>query len=199
MKKLLKNQKPIKIKKKKKKRSRIGNILFVTFFSTTLFCLIAGFAGAGYIYFHYSQDLPDVRELKNYHPSTITQVYSNTDEKIAEFYIEKRIMTPLEDIPLELKQAALAVEDSNFYYHFGIDPKAIFRAFLTNMKAGRVVEGGSTITQQLSKTLFLSRERTLPRKIKEAILAIRLELVSLRMIFLRCISTKFTTVMAVMV
>ena len=176
MKKALKNQKPVKTKKRKK-RSKLGKILIITFYSFTLFCLIAGFAGAGFIYFHYSQDLPDVRELKNYHPSTITQVFSQRDEKIAEFYIEKRIMTPLEDIPMSLKQAALAVEDSNFYYHFGIDPKAIFRAFITNLKAGRVVEGGSTITQQLSKTLFLSRERTLPRKIKEAILAIRLELV----------------------
>jgi len=176
MKKVLKNQKPNK-QKKKKKRSRLGKILLITFYSITLFFLIAGFAGAGYIYFHYSQDLPDVRELKNYHPSTITQVYSQSDEKIAEFYIEKRIMMPLENIPVALKQAALAVEDSNFYYHFGIDPKAIFRAFITNLKAGRVVEGGSTITQQLSKTLFLSRERTLPRKIKEAILSVRLELV----------------------
>jgi penicillin-binding protein 1A len=174
MKKLLKNQKPTKIKKK---RSKLGNILLITFCSITLLCLIAGFAGAGFIYFHYSQDLPDVRELKSYHPSTITQVFSANNEKIAEFYIEKRIMTPLEDIPLALKQAALAVEDSNFYYHIGIDPKAIFRAFITNMKAGHVVEGGSTITQQLSKTLFLSRERTLPRKIKEAILSVRLELV----------------------
>ena len=78
---------------------------------------------------------------------------------------------------MALKQATLAVEDSNFYYHFGIDPKAIFRAFITNMKAGHVVEGGSTITQQLTKTMFLSRERTLPRKIKEAILAVRLEMI----------------------
>ena len=176
MKKILKNQKPTK-PKNKKQRSRFARIFLVTFYSLTLFSLVAGFLGAGFIYFHYSQDLPDVRELKNYHPSTITQIYSNGNEKIAEFYIEKRIMIPLESIPLELKQAALAVEDSNFYYHFGIDPKAIFRAFITNLKAGRVVEGGSTITQQLSKTLFLSRERTLPRKIKEAILAVRLELV----------------------
>ena len=176
MKKLLRNQKPVK-PKKKKERSKFAKILIVTFYSLTLFGLIAGFIGAGFIYFHYSKELPDVRELKNYHPSTITQIYSNGDEKIAEFYIEKRIMIPLENIPLALKQAALAVEDSNFYYHFGIDPKAIFRAFITNLKAGRVVEGGSTITQQLSKTLFLSRERTLPRKIKEAILAVRLELV----------------------
>ena len=176
MKKSLENQKPVTFKKKKK-RSKLGKILIVTFYSLTLFCLIAGFAGASFIYFHYSQDLPDVRELKNYHPSTITQIYSDGDEKVAEFYIEKRIMVPLEDIPLALKQATLAVEDSNFYYHLGIDPKAIFRAFITNMKAGRVVEGGSTITQQLSKTLFLSRERTLPRKIREAILSVRLELV----------------------
>ena len=83
----------------------------------------------------------------------------------------------MENIPLALKQATLAVEDSNFYYHFGIDPKAIFRAFITNLKAGYVVEGGSTITQQLTKTMFLSREKTLPRKIKEAILAVRLELI----------------------
>ena len=176
MKKSLKKQKPTKLKKKKE-RSRFAKISLITFYSLTLFSLITGFIGAGFIYFHYSKDLPDVRELRNYHPSTITQIYSNGDEKIAEFYIEKRIMIPLEDIPLALKQASLAVEDSNFYYHFGIDPKAIFRAFITNLKAGRVVEGASTITQQLSKTLFLSRERTLPRKIKEAILAIRLELV----------------------
>ena len=83
----------------------------------------------------------------------------------------------MEDIPLSLKQATLAVEDTNFYSHFGIDPKAIFRAFITNLKAGHIVEGGSTITQQLTKTMFLSREKSLPRKIKEAILALRLELV----------------------
>ena len=176
MKDSLKNKKPTK-QKKKKKRSKLAKNLIIGFYSFTLFCLLSGFAGAGFIYFHYSQDLPDVRELRNYHPSTITQIYSDVDEKIAEFYIEKRIMTPLEDIPLALKQASLAVEDSNFYYHFGIDPKAIFRAFITNLKAGRVVEGGSTITQQLSKTLFLSRERKLPRKIKEAILSVRMELV----------------------
>ena len=176
MKKSLKKQKPAKLKKKKE-LSKVTKTFLIMFYYLTLFTLITGFIGAGFIYFHYSKDLPDVRELKNYHPSTITQIYSNKDEKIAEFYIEKRIMLPLEDIPLALKQASLAVEDSNFYYHFGIDPKAIFRAFITNLKAGRVVEGASTITQQLSKTLFLSRERTLPRKIKEAILAIRLEMV----------------------
>ena len=164
-------------KKKTKETSKLKKIFIVTFLTVFLLCVSAGFICAGFIYFHFSKDLPDVRKLKDHQPSTITQVYSASDEKIAEFYIEKRIITALEDIPLPLKQATLAVEDSNFYYHFGIDPKAIFRAFITNMKAGHVVEGGSTITQQLTKTMFLSRERTLPRKIKEAILAVRLELV----------------------
>ena len=173
-----KKKKPGKIRKKKtKEKSKFKKILLASLLSIFLICVTAGFIGAGFIYFHFSKDLPDVRTLKNHQPSTITQVFSDSDEKIAEFYIEKRIIMSLEDIPLALKQATLAVEDSNFYYHFGIDPKAIFRAFITNMKAGYVVEGGSTITQQLTKTMFLSREKTLPRKIKEAILAVRLELV----------------------
>ena len=174
-----KKKNPRKTRKKKpaKERSKFKKILMVSFLSILLICLTAGFIGAGFIYFHFSKDLPDVRKLKDHQPSTITQIYSDKDEKIAEFYIEKRIIVSLENIPLALKQATLAVEDSNFYYHFGIDPKAIFRAFITNLKAGYVVEGGSTITQQLTKTMFLSREKTLPRKIKEAILAVRLELV----------------------
>jgi penicillin-binding protein 1A len=164
-------------KKKHKEKSNFKKVLMVSFLSIFLICLTAGFIGTGFIYFHFSKNLPDVRKLKDHQPSTITQIYSDKNEKIAEFYIEKRIIVSLENIPLALKQATLAVEDSNFYYHFGVDPKAIFRAFITNLKAGYVVEGGSTITQQLTKTIFLSREKTLPRKIKEAILAVRLELV----------------------
>ena len=133
-------------KKKIKGKFNLRKILIISFFSVVLLCLTLGFIGAGFIYFYFSKDLPDVRQLKVYQPSTITQIYSDSDDKIAEFYIEKRIIVELENIPLSLKQATLAVEDSNFYYHFGIDPKAIFRAFITNIKAGHVVEGGSTIT-----------------------------------------------------
>lgn len=170
--KILRNQKPVKHKKKGWRRTLLTALL-------VLFILTVGvgFSVTGYLYFKYSKGLPDVRLLKEYQPNTITRVYSDVDELIAEFYVEKRILVSLDQIPLKLKQATLAVEDSNFYYHFGIDPKAIFRAFITNIKAGRVVEGGSTITQQLSKTLFLSFEKSLERKIKEAILAIRMELV----------------------
>ncbi len=176
MKKILKNQRPQKTASKKKPLSLKKLILL-----STLFLLLSGIffgtLGAGFIYFHYSKDLPDIRSLKGYQPSTITKLFSDNDDLIAEFYVEKRIIVAKENIPLQLKQATLAVEDSNFYYHFGIDPKAIFRAMITNFQAGHVVEGGSTITQQLSKTLFLTRDRNFTRKIKEAILAIRMELI----------------------
>ncbi|MFQ5673719.1 MAG: penicillin-binding protein 1A [Nitrospinales bacterium] len=163
-----------KLRRKKKKSSLLKN-LFTACFGFFLMCLLTGFAGAAYIFYHYSKDLPDVSTLKTYEPSTITQIFSDNDELIAEFYIEKRILVPLEKIPKQLQQATLAVEDANFYRHPGIDLKAIFRAMITNFKAGRIVEGGSTITQQLSKTLFLSRAKNIERKIREAILAIRLE------------------------
>ncbi|SVB29916.1 uncharacterized protein METZ01_LOCUS182770, partial [marine metagenome] len=146
-------------------------------FSVLIATVFLGFVGAFATYYMLADELPDVRELKNFEPSTVTLMYSDQDELIAELYLEKRILVPLDKIPLQLKQAAIAVEDANFYRHMGIDLKAIFRAFLTNMREGRVVEGGSTITQQLSKTLFLSRERSLIRKIREAILSIRMELV----------------------
>jgi len=172
MNKILRNQKRVRYKKKGWQRTLLSTLLVLF-----LIVVSVGFTGAGYLYFKYSKDLPDVRLLKEYQPNTITRVYSDLDELIAEFYVEKRILVPLDQMSLRLKQATLAVEDSNFYYHFGIDPKAIFRAFITNIQAGHVVEGGSTITQQLSKTLFLSFEKSLERKIKEAILAIRMELV----------------------
>jgi penicillin-binding protein 1A len=142
-----------------------------------LVCLVIGFTGASILYFKYSDGLPDIRVLKEYQPNIITKVYSDADELIAEFFIEKRIMVGFDQMPLRLKQATLAVEDSGFYYHLGIDPKAIIRASIVNYRAGRVVEGASTITQQLTKTLFLSPQKKFERKIREAILAIRMELI----------------------
>ena len=142
-----------------------------------LVCLVIGFTGASILYFKDSDGLPDIRVLKEYQPNIITKVYSDTDELIAEFFIEKRILVGFDQMPLRLKQATLAVEDSGVYYHLGIDPKAIIRASIVNYRAGRVVEGASTITQQLTKTLFLSPQKKFERKIREAILAIRMELV----------------------
>ena len=174
-----KKEKSSKKKKKTKKKRRGGFFkwLSMAVFSIFITTLLIGFIGILAIYYTFTDELPDVRVLKSFEPSTVTLMYSDQDKLIAELYLEKRIVVPLNKIPTQLKQAALAVEDANFYRHMGIDLKAVFRAFLTNMKAGRVVEGGSTITQQLSKTLFLTRERSLARKIKEAILSIRMELI----------------------
>ena len=179
MKNILKNQKVKQTpnpKRPGKSRTWKRILLNVTLWGF-LVCLVIGFTGASILYFKYSDGLPDVRVLKEYQPNIITKVYSDTDELIAEFFIEKRIMVGFDEMPLRLKQATLAVEDSGFYYHLGIDPKAIIRASIVNYRAGRVVEGASTITQQLTKTLFLSPQKKFERKIREAILAIRMELV----------------------
>lgn len=179
MKNILKNQK-VKQNPHHKQASKPRTwkrILLKTTLWGFLVCLVTSFAGTGILYFKYSDGLPDVRALKEYQPNIITKVYSDADELIAEFFIEKRIMVEFGKMPLRLKQATLAVEDSGFYYHFGIDPKAIIRASIVNYRAGHVVEGASTITQQLTKTLFLSPQKKFERKIREAILAIQMELI----------------------
>ena len=184
MKKLPNSQGPLTFRNKARRKRRkikqpwsFKKWIFMSLFFLCLTSLFAVFAGAGAIYYYYSGELPDVRVLKGFEPSTITRLYADNDELIAEFYIEKRIVVPLSDIPLQLKQATLAVEDANFYTHFGVDPKAILRAAITNFRAGHIVEGASTITQQLTKTMLLTREKSLERKIKEAILAMRIELI----------------------
>lgn len=135
----------------------------------------AGAGGAVYIYNKYSTDLPDISRLREYEPSLVTRVYDNSDALVAEYYIEKRILLPLEKIPAMLRMAAIAVEDAAFYEHHGLNLEGIVRAFIANMKAGRVVQGGSSITQQVAKTLLLTPERTLERKIREAILSIQID------------------------
>ena len=121
------------------------------------------------------EGLPEVHDLERYRPSTITRIYDRRDALLAEFYIERRILVPFHRIPKNLIQATLAIEDNNFYSHFGIDFKGLLRALYQNVRAGRVVQGGSTITQQLAKVLFLTSERSLSRKMKEALLALRIE------------------------
>ena len=177
MKNILKNQKVTQGPNRTQQPRTWKNTLLKVTLWGFLSCLVVGFIGAGILYFKYSDGLPDVRALKEYQPNIITKVYSDSDERIAEFFVEKRIMVGFDQIPLRLKQATLAVEDSSFYYHLGIDPKAIVRASVANYRAGHVVEGASTITQQLTKILYLSPQKKFERKIREAILAIRMELI----------------------
>jgi len=131
-------------------------------------------AGVG-IFMHFVQDLPKIEKLDDYRPSIITSVYSDDDRKIAELFNERRIVIPISDMPQYLLQAFIAAEDARFYQHKGIDIHSIIRAMLKNLVAGEIVQGGSTITQQVTKSFLLSPERSYQRKIKEAILAYRLD------------------------
>jgi len=126
-------------------------------------------------FFAFTHDLPQIRSLENFRPDAVTRIYSTDKVVLAELFVEKREPVPLEAIPRLLKAALVATEDRKFYRHSGVDLKGIARAIIKDIKAGEFVEGASTITQQLSKTLFLTHRKTLVRKIKEAILAFQLE------------------------
>ena len=122
-----------------------------------------------------TRDLPQIRNLESFKPSSITRIYSADEVLLAEFFLEKRDPVPIKIIPDNLKRALIVTEDRNFYQHSGIDLKGIFRAIFRDIKAGKFVEGASTITQQLSKTLFLQPRKTLLRKAKEAFLSFQIE------------------------
>jgi len=119
--------------------------------------------------------LPSYETLENYTPSLTTRVYDLHGEVIAEFSIERRALLTLSQIPVDLQNAVIATEGNDFFHHWGISPKGMFRAAIRNLVYGRISQGGSTLTQQLSKLIFLSPERKFIRKIKEVLLAIELE------------------------
>jgi penicillin-binding protein 1A len=127
--------------------------------------------------------LPKVDELAEFRPRLVTEVYStelmaNGEEQhtlLARLYHENREWAPLDQIPADLIHATVAIEDREFFKHRGVDPKGIMRALLTNLRAGHVRQGGSTITQQLVKAIWLSPERTMARKLKELVLAMEVE------------------------
>ena len=121
------------------------------------------------------KDLPPVEQLAGYRPAVASQIYAAGGELVGEFFLEKRYLVPLDKIPLVVRQAFISAEDSNFYHHRGIDAASIARAFVNNVFAGTVVQGGSTITQQVVKSLLLSPERSYERKVKEVLLSLRLE------------------------
>ena len=144
---------------------------------TILLVLAAGLA-TGVVagaFFALTQDLPQIQSLENFRPLTVTRIYSAQKTLLDELYLEKRDPVPLKQIPHYLKAALVATEDRKFYKHSGVDIKGIARAIIKDIKAGKFVEGASTITQQLAKTLFLTPRKTIVRKIKEAILAFQLE------------------------
>jgi len=141
----------------------------------TLIFLLAMFLIISGIYLHITADIPKISTLADYNPPVVTTVYSDDNKKIAEFYKEYRIVVPLSKIPPMLKDAVISAEDSRFYKHKGIDIQSIIRAFLKNVEARSIVQGGSTITQQVTKSFLLTPEKSYRRKITEAILAYKID------------------------
>jgi len=137
---------------------------------------MGGLTAVGLLW-HFSKDLPALDQLGTYQPSLVTQVYSVDQKLIGQFFIERRILTTVANIPERLRRAVIAVEDVRFFEHPGLDYIGMLRAAWTNVRRGSKVEGASTITQQLARSLFLSSERTFDRKVRELILAYKMELV----------------------
>jgi len=138
-------------------------------------CFAAGVLFVVLLFFVLSFNLPTVESLKDYKPSPGTTIYAEDNRIVGQIRIEKGVYVPLERIPKYMKNAILATEDPRFYEHAGIDYRGILRAALKNIIRLRISQGGSTITQQLTKVVFLSPERSFIRKIREIILARRLE------------------------
>jgi len=126
-------------------------------------------------YMLFAKNLPELTALSDYQPPLVSRVYNTEGQLLAEYADEHRILAPLNDIPEQLKHAFLAAEDQQFYEHPGINPARIASAALANLRAGHTVQGGSTITQQVAKNFLLTSEKSYTRKIREAILAYRIE------------------------
>jgi penicillin-binding protein 1A len=168
------NSQILKKRALKQQRSVWSKVIKWSLWGVVFLALLAVSATVG-IFIYMAKGLPKISSLKDYRPPAITTVYSDDNHKIAEFYKERRIVVPLAQIPLKLQKAFIAAEDSRFYKHQGIDIFSIVRAFFKNLEAGGIVQGGSTITQQVAKSFFLTPERSYRRKIKEALLAFEID------------------------
>ena len=147
-------------------------------FSLLFLGLVGAAAGVLWVFWTYGKDLPDYHQLASYEPPVATRIHAGNGALIAEHAREKRVFMPVEAMPPRLIQAFLSAEDKAFYSHFGVDPRALFRAVVTNVRnygTGRRPIGASTITQQVAKNFLLTNEVSIDRKIKEAILAFRME------------------------
>lgn len=147
-------------------------------FSVLFIMALACGAAAAYAFWYYGRDLPDYRQLANYQPKIATRVHAGDGRLITEFATENRAFVPIESIPRRVVQAFVAAEDQRFYQHKGVDLVAIGRAVATNLEnfaRGRRMVGGSTITQQVAKNFLVGDERRLERKVREAIIAMRME------------------------
>lgn len=168
------NLKP-SMEKNKKKKSKL-EIFFMSLFFFSLLCLFTFI----FVFMRYGVNLPDYNQLAEYKPPVTSRFYAGDGSLLTEYATEQRIFVPLKDIPPNLINAFISAEDKNFWTHSGIDLVGIVRATIVNVKnkllgGGRRMVGASTITQQVAKNFFLSSEQSMTRKIKEIILALKME------------------------
>jgi penicillin-binding protein 1A len=162
---------------KKKKKSTIRFSLKTMIFAILCF-LIAATGSLFYFYQSISKEVPEITKISDYKPLGVTQIITKENGEnriVAEFFKEKRYLTPYDQIPKKLVYAFISAEDSTFFEHQGVNFAAILRAAVANFLAGQVVQGGSTITQQIAKSLYLSPDRNIIRKIRELFVSFQLE------------------------
>ncbi|HBB17023.1 MAG TPA: penicillin-binding protein [Syntrophus sp. (in: bacteria)] len=164
--------KPVALRRKMSSRRSVLRIIIVVFL---IIFVSAALAGSSLVYYLLLKELPSIAALKDYRPSITTRVYADNGELIDEFFLEDRKVIKYEDIPKIVIQAFVSAEDARFFQHKGFDMQSMSRAFFKNLEAGRIVQGGSTITQQVAKVLYLSPEKSYLRKIKEALLAYKID------------------------
>ncbi len=143
-----------------------------------LFAALIGLAGVIWVFWEFGRDLPDYEQLADYQPPVTTRVHAGDGSLITEYAVERRVFVPIDAIPRRVIDAFLAAEDQHFYEHPGIDPIGIARAMVTNIRnigTGRRPEGASTITQQVAQNFLLTKEVSYRRKIREAMIALRIE------------------------
>jgi penicillin-binding protein 1A len=150
--------------------SRRRVILILLAIATTLTT-----GAVGGLFIAITHDLPQIQGLETFRPEAVTRIYSADKVLLAELFTQKRLPVPLKKIPDHLKKAIIATEDRHFYEHAGVDLKGIARAIIRDIMEGGFVQGASTITQQISRTLFLSPRKSITRKLKEAFLTFQIE------------------------
>jgi penicillin-binding protein 1A len=152
--------------------------IFGWFFAAGAIVFVVGAVAAAGLVWHFSKDLPDSAQLRNYEPPVMTRVHAGDGSLIAEFARERRLYLPIQAVPKLVVDAYLSAEDKNFYRHVGVDPEGLVRAAIANFRsrgANRRPQGASTITQQVAKNFFVGSEQSYERKIREALVALRLE------------------------
>lgn len=137
--------------------------------------LAIGLGVVGGAFYSVARMLPSSADIAEYEPTEATKIISSDGVTLAEVYEENRELVPITDVPKDLQNATIAIEDARFYKHPGVDPRGIVRALYQNLRRGRVAQGGSTLTQQLARNIYLTREKKISRKLKEILLALELE------------------------